>query len=179
MSEVQQQESQKAPRNTGKGVKRVFLKKEEKEGIITLAKVMSSRKIAQLYNISPRRINDIMRVTSRNQVNIFTLEEDKLLIQYYFINGITKPSELSRLLINKADWMIRNRIKKLKNKIAAGYIKPPFNINDVEEAAKVMQAQKITTITTQKPIIETNEFEFYTFYSETPDLDEIVETEIF
>ena len=101
---------------TGKGVKRNFLKKDTINEIIKLSKRMSPKDIAAKFHLSNRHVNDIIRLNNKNQVNVFSPEEDKALIHYYH-QGYVKPSELSKLMPTKAPWMIRNRIKVLKNRM--------------------------------------------------------------
>ena len=107
--------------DTGKSLNRrtsrTFLTEEQRQAIIKYHKQsFKTRDIATLLNINPRHIRTVIKENERCQSNVFTKEEDALLIELYN-GGIVKESVLSKNYFpSKAPWMIRNRIKMFKRK---------------------------------------------------------------
>ena len=105
----------------GRHVPRKFKTKEEIDRIAELnAKGYSPSVISAMLGISERAVKDKLSEINKGQTNEWTDDERETLIRLYQ-NGIRKPSSFKPFLEHKADWMIRNKIKKLVKK---GVLKP-------------------------------------------------------
>lgn len=97
-------------------VRRNFLNPEEKEEIERLMKNgFDAIYIASKVHHSERQIKNYIRERQKNAENRFTREQDRLIIQQ-IQQGNNSPTKIANLLDNKADWMVRNRIKLFKRK---------------------------------------------------------------
>ena len=94
-----------------------FLTNEQKNEIYQM--VMAGKyptEISKKLDISYRKVRSYIKEITHGQTNTFTKEDDDLIIRLYK-SGVTKESLIAKHMQNKASWMIRNRIKKLKRKL--------------------------------------------------------------
>ena len=88
--------------------------------------------IAARFNISERAVKDKLSEIFQNQANEWLQEEIDTLVKLYK-SGLRKPSDFKNHLPNKANWMIRNKIKLLeKNGLSFFDHKPAVEAEPIE-----------------------------------------------
>ena len=95
-------------------VTRKFLGDEIIKKIEEFSEKMNVKEIADSLGLSFRQVRNQINMIKRGQTNSFSEAEDNKIIWCLF-HGIVKESVISKYFINKAPWMVRNRIKLLKN----------------------------------------------------------------
>ena len=107
------------------GKKKIFLTKEQKALLHEYVNQGKSYKwISSKMGLSYRQVLTHANIKNKGYIKEFTIEEDMILRKLY-LSGIIKESQIAKILTKKAPYMIRNRIRALKN----NFVLPPTSYN--------------------------------------------------